>query len=144
VGALAELNCAKILVGVIEEDYVLRMGLIWNPYETLIANQEKLLAGQVQIIGLLKQLLKGETAMSIDLTKIQAEIAANTSVTQSVVTLVNTLATEIKNIPPSNDPQTQAALDSLVATLQANDQTLAAAVAANTPADSNPTPPSGG
>ena len=82
----------------------------------------------------LDALLKQENAMAIDLTKLTAEVAANTTVTGSVVTLINNLAAQIKNIPPSNDPVTQAALDSLVTTLNQNDTTIAGAVTSNTPA----------
>lgn len=71
--------------------------------------------------------------MAIDLTKITAEVAANTTVTGSVVALVQNLAAIIKAIPPSTDPQTQAALDALTATLNSNDTTIASAVTANTP-----------
>ena len=72
--------------------------------------------------------------MAIDLTKLTAEVAANTTVTGSVVTLINNLSAQIKNIPPSNDPVTQAALDGLVSTLSQNDTTIASAVTSNTPA----------
>jgi len=85
-------------------------------------------------ILLLNRLNRQESTMAIDLTKITAEVQANTTVTQSVVTLVNSLAAQIAAIPPSSDPTTQAALDQLVQTLGANDQTIAAAVTANTPA----------
>ena len=71
--------------------------------------------------------------MAIDLTKLTAEVAANTTVTTSVEALVNNLAAQIAAIPPSSDPTTQAALDALVQTLNANDTGLAAAVVANTP-----------
>lgn len=80
-----------------------------------------------QIEGTLKQ-------MAIDLTKLSAEVAANTSVSGSVLVLVKNLAAQIAAIPPSSDPATQAALDRLVSTLNANDTSLAAAVTANTPA----------
>ena len=72
--------------------------------------------------------------MAVNLSSITAEVANNTSVTQSVVTLIQNLAAQIAAIPPSNDPTTQAALDQLTATLTANDSAIAAAVTANTPA----------
>jgi hypothetical protein len=72
--------------------------------------------------------------MAIDLTAVTAEVAKNTSVTGSVVTLLQQLTAMIQAIPPSTDPVTQAALDQLVATLTGNDQTVADAVVANTPA----------
>ena len=72
--------------------------------------------------------------MAIDLTSMTAEVANNSSVTGSVVTLLNNLTAIIKAIPPSTDPVTQAALDQLSTTLTANDAAAAAAVVANTPA----------
>ncbi len=71
--------------------------------------------------------------MAIDLTSLTAEVARNTSVEQSVVTLVNNLAAQIAAIPASTDPVTQAALDALKTTLSQNDDAIAAAVTANTP-----------
>lgn len=89
-------------------------------------------ANQRLMIGLLRSMLRDEENMALDLTKLQAEITNNTTVTGSVVTLVQKLAAEIAAIPPSTDPTTQAALDALTATLTANDGTIAAAVTANT------------
>ena len=86
------------------------------------------------ITGLLRQLLKLENTMAIDLTAMTAEVANNTSVTSSVVTLLGNLTALIKAIPPSTDPVTQAALDQLSSTLAANDTTIAGAVVSNTPA----------
>ena len=71
--------------------------------------------------------------MAVDLTAMTAEVTKNTTVTGSVVALVNALAAQIKAIPTSTDPVTQAALDALASTLAANDGTLAAEVTANTP-----------
>jgi uncharacterized coiled-coil protein SlyX len=80
---------------------------------------------------------KLEKTMSIDLTKITAEVSNNSTVTASVVALVNLLSAEIKAIPPSTDPTTQAALDVLTSTLAANDNTIAAAVTTNTTTPTN-------
>ncbi len=90
------------------------------------------LANQTRILGLLRQLITQESEMAIDLTAITAEVSKNTDVTNSVIQLVQNLATEIANIPPSNDPATQAALDQLSATLANNDTAIAGAVTANT------------
>ncbi len=95
---------------------------------------ETILANQSRMISMLQQLVKMENKMSIDLTTITAEVAKNTDVTSSVVTLVNNLAAQIAAIPPSTDPVTQAALDQLTSTLTNNDQAIGTAVAANTPA----------
>jgi hypothetical protein len=80
------------------------------------------------------ELTKTEIKMAIDLTKLTAEVTNNTTVEASVVALLQQLTAIIKAIPPSTDPTTQAALDQLTATLATNDQALAAAVTANTPA----------
>ena len=82
----------------------------------------------------LRTIIKQETQMAIDLTAMTAEVATNTSVTSSVVTLLGNLTALIKAIPVSTDPVTQAALDQLSATLAANDTTIAGAVVSNTPA----------
>lgn len=70
--------------------------------------------------------------MAVDLTTITAEVTNNTTVTASVIQLLNNLTTIIKNTPPSTDPVTQAALDQLTSTLNQNDTAIANAVAANT------------
>ena len=82
----------------------------------------------------LRTIIKQETQMAIDLTAMTAEVANNTSVASSVVTLLGNLTALIKAIPVSTDPVTQAALDQLSATLAANDTTIAGAVVSNTPA----------
>ncbi len=81
----------------------------------------------------LNSLITKETKMAVDLTALTAEVTNNTSVENSVVTLLGNLTALIKAIPPSTDPVTQAALDQLTATLTANDKATAAAVVANTP-----------
>ncbi len=78
--------------------------------------------------------LAKETKMAIDLTALTDEVANNSTVTASVVTLVNNLAAMVAAIPASTDPVTQAALDSLKTTLAGNDAAIAAAVTANTKA----------
>ena len=92
------------------------------------------LRNQGTIITLLNEVLQMENKMAIDLTAMTAEVANNTSVTASVEQLVTNLVAQIAAIPPSSDPVTQAALDALTATLSGNDTSIAAAVAANTPA----------
>jgi len=86
------------------------------------------------LINLVNRLLMKERQMAIDLTTVTAEVAKNTDVTASVVTLLNNLTAIIKAIPASSDPTTQAALDKLTATLASNDTAIAGAVTANTPA----------
>jgi hypothetical protein len=100
-------------------------------------------ANQLQTFGMLQQLQQEEAQMAIDLTSITAEVTNNTSVSNSVVTLLQNLTTIIQNIPQSTDPTTQAALDQLTALLTNNDSNVAAAVVANTPAATT-TPPASG
>jgi hypothetical protein len=99
----------------------------WSLLQTLHANQ-------LTMLVMLRSITKQEAQMAIDLTAVTAEVAKNTSVTGSVVTLLQQLTAMIQAIPPSTDPVTQAALDQLVTTLTGNDQTVADAVVANTPA----------
>jgi len=99
----------------------------WSLLPTIHANQ-------LVMMGMLRSLLKQEAQMAVDLTAAKAEVAKNTTVTGSVVTLLQQLTALIQAIPPSSDPVTQAALDELVAALTTNDQTVADAVTANTPA----------
>lgn len=87
-----------------------------------------------KITAQLNLISKQEKQMAVDLNAITAEVANNTNVTESVVTLLGNLTSIIQNIPPSNDPVTQAALDQLNQTLTANDAAIAGAVVANTPA----------
>jgi hypothetical protein len=86
------------------------------------------------LTGLVRQLLTQEAKLAVDLTTLTAEVANNTSVTNSVVTLLGNLTAIIKAIPASTDPVTQAALDQLRTTLASNDTAIAGAVVANTPA----------
>lgn len=100
-------------------------------------NDEKLdyIIGKLRLIEvLINRISTQERHMAIDLASITAEVAKNTTVTASVVTLVNNLAAQIAAIPASTDPVTQAALDALTATLGTNDTAIAAAVTANTKA----------
>ncbi len=75
--------------------------------------------------------------MALDLKKLTDDVAAETAVDQSAITLLNALSAELKTIPPSTDPTTQAAIDALSATLEQGTAGLAAAVAANTPAQTS-------
>lgn len=78
------------------------------------------------IIKLLK--LEGKIIMS-DLTQLQADVATETTVEQSAITLIGGLAQQIKDA--GTDP---VALKAVTDQMEANQAALAAAVAANTPA----------
>ena len=68
---------------------------------------------------------------------LQAEVARNTTVEQSALTLITGLSSQLVAAIASGDmTQVQAVAD----TLKANDDALAAAVAANTPAAPPPAP----
>jgi hypothetical protein len=105
----------------------------WYTWSDVFDRLDTLHANQLLILNKLRVVLEKENTMAIDLTSLTAEVANNTTVTQSVVTLVNNLAALVAAIPPSSDPVTQAALDALKATLASNDTAIAAAVTANTP-----------
>lgn len=57
-------------------------------------------------------------------------VAAETTVDQSIVTLLDNIVAELKAAQASNDP---AAMDAVVASIQANQKILSDAVTANTP-----------
>jgi len=82
----------------------------------------------------LNLLSEQEAEMAVDFTAMNAELARNTSLTASIAQVVNTLVDMLANIPPSSDPVTQAALDDLRNALATNDDAIAAAVVAGTPA----------
>ena len=75
-----------------------------------------------------------ETDMAADLTQIKTQVESLGDVVDSVVTMLTSLAEEVRSAAP-----TQEALNELAASIEAQKQELADAVAANTPAD-----PSGG
>lgn len=58
-------------------------------------------------------------------------VAAETTVDQSIVTLLDNIVTELKAAQASNNP---VAMDAVVASIQANQKILSDAVTANTPA----------
>ncbi len=81
---------------------------------------------QLVVIGIL---LKGEKTMASDLSALSAQVAQNTTVEESAVTLITGLAAQIADL--KNDP---AALQALADSLNKSATDLSAAVAANTPA----------
>ena len=112
----------------------LQTGSIYRLLQTVHANQ-------LVIIKLLQSIRNQENVMAVDLTSLTQQVTNNTSVSQSVVQLLQNLTTIINNIPPSNDPKTQAELDKLTDVLTQNDNAIAAAIVANTPAPApSPTP----
>ena len=106
----------------------------WGMFVWNAAEYADLIARLTRIEIMLKATQTQETKMAVDLASLTAEVTRNTTVQQSVVALVQSLAAQIAAIPASSDPTTQAALDALKATLSSNDDAIAAAVTANTPA----------
>jgi hypothetical protein len=82
----------------------------------------------------LDKLLQGANVIMADLSELTAEVTRNTSVEQSALTLIQGLAAQIA--AAGTDP---VKLKALQVQLTANDDALAAAIAANTPA-APPTP----
>lgn len=83
----------------------------------------------------LTKLTQQETTIMADLSALQAEVAKNTTIEQSAITLIQGLAAQIQ--AAGTDP---AKLQAIVDQLTANDAALAAAVTANTtPAPTTPT-----
>lgn len=95
---------------------------------------------QADILGVLRSLLtlqtqlhQGQTDMTAELTRLTAEVAQTRSAIDSAVTLIAGLAQQIRD--NATDP---AALSALADSLDAGQADIAAAVTANTPADTNP------
>ena len=84
---------------------------------------------------------KNQEKIMVDLTAVTASVAADTSAVQSAITLLNALTADITAISNgSTDTATQAALNALVTQINTNNQQLAAAVVANTPASPGTAP----
>jgi hypothetical protein len=79
-----------------------------------------------------------EQRIMASLADIQAAVAAETTVENSVVALLQTLSADLQAAIASNDP---AAMQAVVDTINTNTAALAAAVTANTPAAASPPPP---
>lgn len=74
-------------------------------------------------------ILAKETKMATTLDDLTADVAQETTVDASIVTLLNNIAAQLKAAG-----QDQAKLDALHAAIQSNIQTISGAVTANTPA----------
>jgi hypothetical protein len=81
-----------------------------------------------QVIGLLQTIIEKEAIMSQATDNLSAAVQRETNVVSSVTTLISGLAAQIKQT--STDPQVQALADQI----NADSDTLAQAVTANTPA----------
>ena len=79
---------------------------------------------------LLYQLIKNQETIMADLSSIKNSVEGLTSVVDSAVQLLGSLADQIRNAGTD-----QAALEDLAASIEAQRQELAEAIAANTPAE---------
>lgn len=84
---------------------------------------------QIAVVALLALILWRSIVMSQALARLQSEVADQTTVIDSAVSLLEGLSAQIREL--SEDP---AALNELADKLDANSARLAAAVATNTPA----------
>jgi hypothetical protein len=74
-----------------------------------------------------------------DFSQMTAEVERNRSVVQSAVTLINGIAAKIDAAVAANDATDNSALSDLANSLRSDSDGLAAAVAANTPAEGGDT-----
>lgn len=79
--------------------------------------------------ALVERIEKEVEKLMADLTSLKADVAAQSTVIQSAVTLLNGLSAQLAAAIASNDPTQLAALQ---ASIEANTSQLSAAVAANT------------
>ena len=92
---------------------------------------------EAMLVRLTNTILKGESVMAQDLSVLKAEVAANTTVVGSAVALINGFSARLDAAVAaagSADPALAAELAALSAQIKADSGSLAAAVAANTPA----------
>ncbi len=76
--------------------------------------------------------------MALNFDAMNAELARQTTVDASIETLLDQVAAALAAIPASNDSATQAAIDSVVSGLKANNDSIVASVIKNTPAATTP------
>lgn len=80
-------------------------------------------------------ILKKVNTMALDISKLQADVAAEADAVQSAVTLLNGLTAAIADLKnQTNDPAMQAAIDDLAGKVESQKQALSDAIVANTPA----------
>jgi hypothetical protein len=85
----------------------------------------------VKLDRILKLLQAQGAQMSTDFSALQAQVAANTTVEQSAITLLDQLHAMLLNAQASGDP---AQLQSVIDQLGASQAALASAITQNTPA----------
>jgi hypothetical protein len=97
--------------------------------------EDTVLTELADIKNLIQKSTEGEQLMSQELDALTAEVARNTTVEKSALALIKGFAAQLA--AAGTDP---VKLKALQASLAANDDELAAAVAANTPVAPTPTP----
>jgi hypothetical protein len=95
----------------------------------ILTNKLNAISSQLEIL-----VAKQEIEMA-DFTKLQADVAAQSTVVTSVQTLLTNLSAAIAALKGGN-PADQATIDALAASVLSNSAALSAAVTANTPASS--------
>lgn len=79
----------------------------------------------------LNRILRNQEAMMATIAELQAAVARETDAEDSVIVLLKGISQQLKDAKASND---LAALDAVIASIDANTAKLGAAVTANTPA----------
>jgi hypothetical protein len=90
----------------------------------------------VQLTAVVRALIQREGDLMKTFAQLQADVAANTTVDASVVTLVSGLVSQLQALSAAGTPVDPAAIDALATQLETNTASLSAAVTANTPAAS--------
>jgi len=102
---------------------------VWNFPQTVLQQHAEIISQQKTILSLLT---KGDSKMSTlieAIAALQAEVAAETTVEQSAITLIKNIADQLSAV--AGDPE---AVMELVDQMKQSSEALAAAVLANTPA----------
>lgn len=86
------------------------------------------------LVDVVREILKKDTAIMKTLTDLQADVAAETTVASSAVTLLSGLSAQIAALKSTQtDPATAVAIDALASQVESSTADLSAAVTANTP-----------
>lgn len=85
----------------------------------------------MEVVRLLKKILKEEEKIMATMQELRSAVERNTSVDDSVLTLLSGISQQLKDAQAQNDPQ---AIQDIINQLDANTQKMTDAVSANTPA----------
>lgn len=109
------------------------MSLSWEDREWLTSEMRFVHHRLDNLFRIMRTLVEMDEILMTDLSDVQAAVTENATVDQSAIALINGLADKIDSM--ATDP---AALAQLSADLRASSTDLAAAVSANTPAETPP------